>query len=73
MELNDFTRVAASAFENGQSITPQTRFRDNDEWCSIVAMTLIAMVRKAYKVTLKPEDLRSSQTIGDLYNIVKNR
>ncbi len=73
MELNDFTRVVSTAFEDGQSITPQTRFRDHDEWCSIVAMTLIAMVRKAYKVTLKPEDLRGSQTVEDLYNIVKNR
>ncbi len=73
MELNDFTRVAASAFEDRQSITPQTCFKCHNEWCSIVAMTLIAMVRKAYKVTLKPEDLRNSQTVEDLYNVVKNR
>ncbi len=73
MELNDFTMVAASAFEDRQNITPETRFREHDEWCSIVAMTLIAMVRKAYKVTLKPEELRCSHTVEDLYNIVKNR
>ncbi len=73
MELNDFTRVAASAFEDRPSITPETRFREHGEWCSIVAMTLIAMVRKAYKVTLKPEELRASQTVEDLYHIVKNK
>lgn len=73
MELNDFTQVAASAFEDRQSITPETRFREHPEWCSIVAMTLIAMVRKAYKITLKPDDLRSSQTVEDLFNIVKSK
>ncbi len=73
MELNDFTSVVASAFEDRQSITPQTCFKCHDEWCSIVAMTLIAMVRKTYKVTLKPEDLRGSRTVEDLYNIVKSK
>ncbi len=73
MELTDFTRVAASAFEDRQSITPGTRFKEHDEWCSIVAMTLIAMVRKTYKITLKSEDLRNSGTVEDLFNTVKNR
>ncbi len=73
MELNEFTHVVASAFDDQQSITSETRFREHDEWCSIVAMTVVAMVRKAYKVTLKPEDLRSSQTVEDLYHIVKNK
>ncbi len=73
MELNDFTQVVASAFEDQQSITPQTAFRDHDEWCSIMALTLIAIIRKTYKVTLKADDLRNSRTVEDLYNIVKNK
>ena len=50
---------------------PKTKFRDLDEWSSLIALSVIAMVDEEYDVTLKGDDVRNSNTIEDLFNIVK--
>ena len=54
-------------------ITASTKFHDIDEYSSLLALTIIAMVDEEYDVILKGEDLRNAQTIEDLFNIVKER
>ena len=54
-------------------ITASTKFHDIDEYSSLLALTMIAMVDEEYDVILKGEDLRNAQTIEDLFNIVKER
>lgn len=75
MELNQFVVNFATQFEETDAsiITPQTMFRELDEWSSLIALTLIAMVDEEYHVKLKGEDIRNSQTVEDLFNIVKTR
>jgi Phosphopantetheine attachment site. len=53
--------------------TADTKFRELEEWSSILALSIIAMVDEEYEVKLKGDDIRNSQTIGDLFEIVKRR
>lgn len=53
--------------------TPETKFHDLDEWTSLTALSIIAMVDDEYDVRIKGDDIRNSVTIEDLYNIVASR
>ena len=44
-----------------------------DEWSSLIALSIIAMVDEEYDVTLKGDDMRQAETIEELFNIVKGK
>lgn len=73
MELKDFIANFAEQFEDTDvnDIQATTIFKDLDEWSSLVALSVIAMVDEEYNVTIKGEDIRNSNTIEDLFNAVK--
>lgn len=73
MELNDFISKFAEQFEEAEmsEFTPETVFKNLDEWSSLTALSIIAMVDEEYAVTIKGEDIRMSKTIEDLFNVVK--
>jgi acyl carrier protein len=75
MNINDFIQNFASQFDetDASSFKAETEFRDIDEWSSLIALSIIAMVDAEYNVKIKGEDIRISKTIEDLYNIVKSR
>ncbi len=50
-----------------------TRFREIEEWSSLTALSIMAMVEEEYNATLKGDEIRGSQTIGDLYEIVRSK
>ena len=54
-------------------LKPDTHFRSISEWSSMHALIIIALVDTDYDVTITGEDLRNSQTMNDLFNIVKSR
>ena len=73
MELNDFVTKFAEQFDDTDVslFTPQTHFREIDEWSSLIALSIIAMVDEEYGVTLKGDDIRNSDTVEDVFNAVK--
>ncbi|MFZ4455605.1 MAG: acyl carrier protein [Bacteroidales bacterium] len=75
MEIGDFVAKMAVQFDDTDAsiFTPQTKFKELDEWSSLIALSVIAMVDEAYKVRLKGADVRQSTTIEDLFNVVKER
>ena len=75
MELKDFIANFAEQFDetDASELTAKTVFRDLEEWSSLIALSVIAMVDEEYDVTLKGDDIRNAKTIEDLYNIVKSR
>jgi acyl carrier protein len=75
MELSDFIENFAEQFENTDQseFTAQARFRELEEWDSLIALSVIAMADDKYKVALKGDDLLNSHTIQDLYDKVKSR
>lgn len=73
MELNDFVTKFAEQFDDTDVslFTPQTHFREIDEWSSLIALSIIAMVDEEYDVTLKGDDIRNSETVEDVFNAVR--
>lgn len=75
MELNNFIEKFAEQFDETEEsqFKACTEFKALEEWSSLIALSIIAMVDEEYSVTLKGEDIRNSSTIEELYNIVKSR
>ena len=73
MELNEFIQNFAEQFDetDASEIKAETVFHDLDEWSSLIALSLIAMIDEEYDVTVKGDEMRAAVTIEDLYNIVK--
>jgi acyl carrier protein len=75
MDQNQFIKDFELLFDEVEegTIALETVFRDQDEWSSLIALTLIAMVDENYDVKLTGEDIRESTTVEDIYNKVKNK
>lgn len=73
MEIKEFIQNFADQFDDTDAsvFTPETVFHELDEYSSLIALSLIAMVDEEYDVTLKGDDMRSAVTIQDLFNTVK--
>ena len=54
-------------------ITQETVFRDLDEWNSLTALSLIAMADEEYAVKLTGDDIKSSNSLNDIFEIIKNK
>lgn len=66
-----FTEQLDETAEN--ALNANTVFKELDDWSSLVALSIIAMVDEEYGITLKGDDIRNADTIEALYNIVKAR
>ena len=75
MEIKDFIEKFAEQFEDtdANEIIASTEFKNLDEWSSLIALSVIAMVDEEYDVALKGDDIRSAKTVEDLFNVVKGR
>lgn len=75
MELKDFIANFAEQFDDtdASEIQANTVFHDLDEYSSLIALSIIAMVDEEYDVQLKGDDMRAAVTVEDLFNIVKSK
>jgi acyl carrier protein len=75
MKLDDFIENFKSQFDEPEKLNllPETRFKELDEWDSIAAISIIAMVDNEYGTKLTGDDIRNSNTVNDLYQILKSK
>ena len=73
MEINAFIQHFAEQFEDTDvnEIMATTEFKELDEWSSLLALSVIAMVDEEYGVTIKGDDIRNSKTVEDLFRAVQ--
>jgi len=72
MQLEEFIKKFAECFNqtDAASITPETEFRKLDEWGSMMALIVIAMVDADYNKTVTSEDLKSANTVAQLFDVI---
>lgn len=73
--LDEFVALFADQFDETDinELKPETEFKKLEEWSSLIALSVIAMVDEEYDVTIKGDDIRNSNTIEDLFNTVKSK
>lgn len=75
MEIKSFIENFAEQFEDTDAsvFTAETKYRDLDEWSSLIALSILAMVDDEYDVQLKGEEMRATNTIQELYDLVASK
>lgn len=51
-------------------LSPNTVFKELEEWTSLVALSIIAMVDEEYEVNIGAKEIMSANTIEDLYKLI---
>ena len=75
MTLVEFIDNFADLFDDTDrdTISASTRYKELAEWSSLLALSVIAMIDEEYDVEFRGDDIRCSNTVEDLYNIVEAR
>lgn len=74
MDIKEFIEKFEDVFEDTDisTLEPNIKFRELDEWSSMLALSTMAMVSDEYDVELTADEMRNANTFEDLYNTVKS-
>jgi acyl carrier protein len=75
MDIQEFITKLEAEIEDlpPGSLKPDTDYRKIAQWSSMHALIVIAFVDANFNVQLTGPDLRSTNTINDLYNLVRQK
>lgn len=72
MNINEFITKFAEEIEieNASDLTPDTQFRDLEEWSSLSVMVFIAFADENFGKEIGDKQIADCKTIQDLYKLV---
>jgi len=66
--MDNFIKLITEALEKTPgSVDPQDKFRDYEEWDSLAVLSIIALVKKNYGITIPRKEFDMLNTVDDLY------
>ena len=72
MSKEEFVQELIEILEN-EDVNENTAFRELDEWDSLAALSTISMIDGEFRVNVNNNDLRSVETVSELYDMVVSR
>ena len=75
MDMKEFIANFADQFDeiDVDTLSSETNFRNLEEWSSLVALSVMAMVDDEYEVELKADEMRKTNTIQELFDLVNSK
>ncbi len=75
MEIKDFIKNFAEQFEDTEAsvFNADTKFRELDEWSSLSALSILGMIDEEYDIQLSPSEMRETNTIQELFDLVSSK
>ena len=75
MEIKEFIDKFAEIFDDtdASTLSPETKFRELDEWSSLSALGVIALADEEFDVELSGEEMRQANTIKELFNLITSK
>lgn len=75
MEISEFIKNFANQFEETElsAFTPDTKFRELDEWESLLVLAILNMIAKRYNVVLSHKEMKGANTIQELFDLVQSK
>lgn len=69
--MNEFVEKFAEALEKEvPEIDGNDKFREYEEWDSLAVLSVIAMIKQNYGITIPRKEFDSLLTVDDLYNYI---
>lgn len=75
MEINKFIENFAEQFDETDAsvLSLDTVFHELEEYSSLIALSIIAMIDEEYGVTLNGNEMSAAATIQDLFNTIQKK
>lgn len=75
MDINKFIENFVEQLDEAPEVglTPETNFRELDEWSSLSALAILGMIDEEYDVQLKGNEMRTANTIQELFDLVASK
>lgn len=75
MDIKEFIEKFAEAVDDVDvnSLTPQTKFRDLEEWSSLAALSIIAMADEEFGAEISGNEIRNAETLTELFNLINSK
>ena len=75
MEINEFIEKFAEIFDDTDAsvLTPETNFRELEEWSSLSALGVIALADEEFYVELSGNEMRKANTIQELFDLISSK
>lgn len=74
MEIQGFIKKFAQQFDDTDEseITAETVYTELDEWSSLTALSIIAFIKTEYNKSITTSQIRSCETVKDLFDLVSS-
>lgn len=75
MSINEFITNFVEVFEESEGLvlTPDTYFKEMDEYSSLTALSIIAFADENYDVVITGKEIREADTIQDLFDLIEGK
>ena len=75
MTLDEFVKAFAEEFDETpeNQFKADTEFKTLEDWSSLTALSIIAMVDENMDKTITGADIRASKTVEDLFNLANSK
>jgi acyl carrier protein len=75
MNIEHFIHILEEEFEdeNIPKLQPETQFKDLDQWSSMYALIIIALIETEYDVLLNGEELLTVNSIDELFQLIVSK
>ena len=75
MDIHEFIKDFAGQFDDTPEteFNADTEFKNIEEWSSMTALVVIAMVDEKYNKKLTGNDIREATTVTDLFKIIQKK
>lgn len=74
MTIEEFIKKIAAELEDtpADQLTPETNYKDLDEWGSLASLSIISMIEEEYDQLITGADVRARNSIKELYDFVES-
>lgn len=75
MDITEFITAFAEQFDDTDisEIHADTEYQELEEWSSLTVMSLIALAKTKYGKTLTGREIRSCNTVEELFNLINSK
>jgi len=75
MEIKEFIADFADQFDDTElsEFTPETIYRDLDEWSSLNGLAILNMISKKYGVKITPTEIKATNTIQEVFDLMVSK
>lgn len=75
MDINEFVEKFSDVFDDidNLTLTPETYFKEIDEYSSVTALSIISFVDENFEVVVTGKEIREADTLQDLYDLIQSK